>query len=113
MKNCFVYILSSKNKVLYVGMTDNLSRRIFEHKEGLIDGFTKKYNVNRLVYYEMQPDSNAATLREKQLKNWHRQWKINLIESVNKDWKDLYEDISDTYKILYSVIKGDAESSSA
>ncbi|OGV00703.1 MAG: hypothetical protein A2455_11730 [Ignavibacteria bacterium RIFOXYC2_FULL_35_16] len=61
-------------------MTNNLSRRIFEHKQGLVNGFTKKYNVNRLVYYEVHPDSESAVKREKQLKNWHRQWKINLIE---------------------------------
>ncbi|HAB53272.1 MAG: hypothetical protein A2315_09785 [Ignavibacteria bacterium RIFOXYB2_FULL_35_12] len=85
-----MYILSSQTKVLYVGMTNNLSRRIFEHKQGLVNGFTKKYNVNRLVYYEVHPDSESAVKREKQLKNWHRQWKINLIESVNKDWRDLF-----------------------
>jgi len=102
MKNYFVYILSSKNKVLYVGMTDRLSRRIFEHKQGLVEGFTKKYNVNKLVYYETQPDLERAIKREKQLKNWHRQWKINLIEEKNKEWKDLYPDISDPVKILYS-----------
>jgi len=83
-------------------MTDRLSRRIFEHKQGLVEGFTKKYNVNKLVYYETQPDLERAIKREKQLKNWHRQWKINLIESKNKGWKDLYTEIEDTYKLLYS-----------
>ena len=73
MKNYFVYILSSKNKVLYVGMTNNLSRRIFEHKSVLVEGFTKRYNVNKLVYYESQPDLKSAVKRERQLKNWHRQ----------------------------------------
>jgi putative endonuclease len=102
MRNYFVYILSSKNKVLYVGMTDNLSRRTFEHKKGLVDGFTKRYNVNKLVYYEVHSDLRSALKREKQLKNWHREWKINLIESVNKGWKDLYPDIVDPVKILYS-----------
>ncbi len=102
MKKYFVYILSSKNKVLYVGMTDNLSRRIFEHKQRLVEGFTKKYNVNILVYYESQPDLESAIKREKQLKNWHRQWKINLIEEINKDWKDLYPEISDPLKLIYS-----------
>jgi putative endonuclease len=105
MKNYFTYILASKNKVLYVGMTNDLARRVFEHKEGLIDGFTKKYNVDRLVYYEVHPASESAVKRERQLKNWHRQWKINLIEEKNKQWKDLYEDISDPYKILYSINK--------
>ena len=102
MKKCFVYILSSRNKVLYVGMTDNLSRRTYEHKLGLVDGFTKKYNVNRLVYYESHPTLTSVVKRERQLKNWHRQWKINLIESVNKDWEDLYTEISDPIKILYT-----------
>ena len=101
MKSYFVYILASRNKVLYVGSTDNISRRTYEHKQGLIEGFTKRYNVNRLVYYETQPDLESARKREKQLKNWHRQWKINLIESVNKDWKDLYSEISDPLKIIY------------
>ncbi|GBD86363.1 GIY-YIG nuclease superfamily protein [bacterium BMS3Abin03] len=101
MKSYFVYILASRNKVLYVGSTDNISRRTYEHKLGLIDGFTKRYNVNRLVYYETHPDLKSAIKREKQLKNWHRQWKINLIESVNKDWKDLYSEISDPLRIIY------------
>ena len=102
MKNYFVYILSSKSKVLYVGMSDDISRRIFEHKKELVEGFTKRYNVNKLVYYESHPELKSAVKREKQLKNWHRQWKINLIESVNKDWKDLYPEISDPVKLLYS-----------
>ena len=102
MKKCFVYILSSKNKTLYIGLTDILSRRVYEHKLGLVDGFTKKYNVNQLVYYETHPTLAKAIKREKQLKNWHRQWKINLIESVNKEWKDLYSDISDPLKIIYT-----------
>jgi putative endonuclease len=83
-------------------MTNVLSRRIFEHKEGLIDGFTKKYNVNKLVYYQVHPTLKSAVKREKQLKNWHRQWKINLIESINKEWRDLYPDIADPVKLLYS-----------
>jgi putative endonuclease len=104
MKSYFVYILSSKTKVLYVGMTDILTRRIYEHKLGLVDGFTKRYNVNTLVYYESQPDLKSAIEREKQLKNWHRQWKINLIEEQNKEWKDLYPEIGDPIKNLYSSL---------
>ena len=73
MKNYFVYILASKNKVLYVGMTDILQRRTYEHKLGIVEGFTKKYNVNKLVYFESQPDLKSAVKREKQLKNWHRE----------------------------------------
>ena len=103
MKSYFVYILSSKTKALYVGMTDNLSRRIFEHKSGLVVGFTKRYNVNMLIYYESQPDLKSAIKREKQLKHWHRQWKINLIEEENKEWKDLYAEITDPLKLLYST----------
>lgn len=101
MNSYFVYILSSKNKVLYIGMTNELSRRIYEHKLGIVDSFTKEYNVNKLVYYEIQKDFGFAAKREKQLKNWHRQWKINLIESKNKDWIDLYPEISDPIKIIY------------
>jgi putative endonuclease len=102
MKNYFIYILSSKSRVLYIGLTNILPRRIYEHKLGLVEGFTKKYSVNRLVYYESQPDLKSAINREKQLKNWRRQWKINLIESKNKEWRDLYSDIEDSYKLLYS-----------
>lgn len=112
MKRYFIYILSSRNKVLYVEMTNELSRRIYEHKNGLINGFSKKYNVHKLVYYESHLDLKNAIKREKQLKNWHRQWKINLIETRNKDWKDLYSEISDPLKIIYRL-KGDAETSSA
>lgn len=101
MKKYYVYILAGKNKVLYVGMTNQLSRRTFEHKEGLVEGFTKRYNVKKLVYYKLHPDLDSAMKREKQLKNWHRQWKINLIESKNKEWKDLYSEISDPLKLIY------------
>lgn len=102
MKNYYVYILSSKNKVLYIGMTNVLAKRIIEHKNRLVEGFTKNYNVDKLVYFESQPDLQSAIKREKQLKNWHRQWKINLIEDKNKEWKDLYPEISDPVKMLYS-----------
>ena len=86
-------------------MTDVLQRRVCEHKLGLVEGFTKKYKVNKLVYYEVLPDSKSAVKREKQLKNWHRQWKVSLIESKNKEWRDLYPEIEDPYKLLYSDIK--------
>jgi putative endonuclease len=88
-----VYILTNNSKTLYVGVTNNLERRIYEHKHKLKDGFTKKYNLTKLVYFEMFNDINDAINREKQLKNWHRQWKINLIESKNKEWKDLYDEL--------------------
>ncbi len=89
----FVYILTNKfNEVLYTGVTSNLIRRIFEHKNKLVKGFTKKYNVTKLVYFEETNDVRRALEREKQLKNWHRQWKINLINGFNSQWKDLSND---------------------
>jgi putative endonuclease len=94
MKNYFVYILASKRHgTLYIGVTNNLARRIFEHKNKLVPGFTKQYNVNKLVYFEEYNDINQALLREKQLKKWYRQWKINLIEDFNPEWKDLYDEL--------------------
>ncbi len=85
----YVYILSNNSKNLYVGMTNNLTRRIYEHKKELIEGFTKKYKLKKLVYFEITNDVNSAIKREKQIKNWRRQWKINLIESKNPNWEDL------------------------
>lgn len=90
-KTYYVYILSSKTKVLYVGVTDHLLRRIYQHKNNLIDGFTKKYNVHRLVYFETYNDIIHAITREKRLKRWKRQWKIDLIEKNNASWVDLFE----------------------
>ena len=81
--------MTNNSQTLYVGVTNDLNRRIFEHKNKLIEGFTKKYNLTKLVYYETCNNIEDAIHREKQLKNWHRQWKINLIETVNKEWKDL------------------------
>ncbi|MBK9097230.1 MAG: GIY-YIG nuclease family protein [bacterium] len=89
MKNYYVYIITNNSKTLYIGVTDDLMRRVYEHKNKLIDGFTKKYNLTKLVYFETFNRIEDAIRREKQLKNWHRQWKVNLIESVNKDWEDL------------------------
>ncbi len=89
-KNYYIYILTNKeNKVLYIGVTNNLVRRMQEHKLKVIKGFTQKYNLNKLVFFEVTNDVETALNREKQLKNWHRQWKINLIEKDNKEWKDL------------------------
>lgn len=86
-----VYILASKrNGTLYTGITNNLQRRIWEHKQNLADGFTKKYNVHILVYYELHSTAIQAITREKKIKKWHRAWKLNLIEQNNPDWKDLY-----------------------
>ncbi len=81
--------MTNNSKTLYIGVTNDLRRRIYEHKNKLIDGFTKNYNITKLVYYESCSSIDAAIRRERQLKNWHRQWKINLIESINQDWKDL------------------------
>jgi putative endonuclease len=90
----YVYILSSKKYgVLYIGVTDNLIKRVYEHKNNLTDGFTKKYFVHNLIYFETVTDINSALTREKQLKKWNRQWKINLIEKDNPEWKDLYNDL--------------------
>ena len=93
MNSYYVYILASRyNGTLYIGITNELIRRVYEHKSKLIEGFTKKYNVDCLVYYEEINDVNAAIKREKQLKEWQRAWKIQLIEKDNPRWRDLYED---------------------
>lgn len=87
----FVYILASRiNGTLYVGVTNNLLSRVTQHREHMLKGFTKTYNVTRLVHYEMFADINEAIRREKQLKNWQRAWKIQLIEADNPRWDDLY-----------------------
>ena len=94
MKQPCVYILSSqRNGTLYIGITSNLVKRVWEHKGHLAEGFTKEYGVDRLVWYEAHETMESAILREKQLKKWNRAWKIRLIEEVNPDWKDLYESI--------------------
>lgn len=94
MKNYYVYILASKrNGTLYIGITSNLPGRVYQHKTKKIKGFTEKYNVDKLVYYEQGEDPYNAIAREKQLKKWKRQWKIELIEKENPNWKDLYDDI--------------------
>jgi putative endonuclease len=89
MKQYYVYIMSSKSRTLYTGITDNLLRRVYEHKNRLIDGFTKKYNITDLAYYEVTSDIQTAIQREKQIKGWVRRRKIALIETVNAEWKDL------------------------
>jgi putative endonuclease len=94
MKHPVVYILCNKhNNVLYVGVTSDLPKRIWEHKEKVIDGFSKKYNLDKLVYFETHISMHDAILREKQLKKWNRDWKIRLIEEQNPDWIDMYADI--------------------
>lgn len=93
MKPYYVYIITNKNDTtLYIGVTNNLIKRMYEHKNKLVDGFSKKYNLNKLVYFEDTDQIEAALSREKQLKNWHRQWKINLINKTNNKWEDLSKD---------------------
>ena len=89
----YVYLLASKkNGTLYIGLTNDLQRRVYEHKVGIKKGFTQKYEVNKLMYYETFQHVEEAILREKRLKKWNRSWKIELIEEENKDWDDLASD---------------------
>jgi len=90
----YVYILASKkNGTLYIGVTNNLARRVYEHKNDLLEGFTRKYKIHQLVYFETFADINSALHREKCLKRWKRAWKIKLIERNNPDWQDLYDSL--------------------
>jgi putative endonuclease len=94
MREYYVYMLASKrNGTLYAGVTNNLAERIYRHKNLSIGGFTEKYKVRKLVYYEKYNNIRKAISREKQLKKWRRRWKIHLIERVNPDWKDLYFEV--------------------
>jgi putative endonuclease len=91
----FVYILASKrNGTLYVGVTNDLVRRVQEHRQGLVPGFTKRYGVKFLVYFETHNDINEAISREKRVKRWLRKWKLELIESQNPQWRDLWEELT-------------------
>ena len=90
----YVYIMTNKpNGVLYIGMTNDLIRRVFEHKNHSVKGFTDDYNLTQLVWFEQTGDVMSAIAREKQLKNWHRDWKVELIENINPEWNDLFEAI--------------------
>jgi putative endonuclease len=94
VKEAYVYILASKrNGTLYIGVTSDLIKRVYEHKTGVFKGFTEKYGVKDLVYYESGVSIESAILREKQLKKWNRAWKLALIERTNPEWKDLYKEI--------------------
>ena len=94
-ENFYVYILSSQRRgTLYIGVTSNLIKRVHEHKNGVIDGFTKKYGVHQLVYYEIAKDAETAVSRERQLKKWNRVWKLRLIEEHNPEWDDLYDSLT-------------------
>ena len=89
-KTCAVYIMTNYLETsLYIGVTSNLQKRVWEHKNEVVKGFTEKYNVNKLVYYELTDSIETAINREKQLKRWHREWKINLIKEMNPEFKDL------------------------
>ena len=90
----YVYIVTNnKNSPLYIGVTNNLVRRVYEHKNKTADSYTKKYNCNRLVYYEFFDDAYHAISREKQLKNWHKEWKMNLIKGMNPNFIDMFDTI--------------------
>ena len=91
MKSYYVYIIASKSRVIYTGVTNNLERRIYEHKQKLVSGFSSNYNIDRLVYFEEAEDVRVAITREKQIKGWVRSKKVALIESCNPAWQDLNE----------------------
>ena len=94
-EQAYIYFMSNRyNKVLYVGITSNLIKKAWEHKNKVVDGFTKRYNLNKLVYYEIYDDIETAINREKQIKSWPRKRKIELIHSLNPHWDDLYEKLS-------------------
>jgi putative endonuclease len=94
-KSSYLYILASGlNGTLYIGVTSNLIKRVWQHREGLADGFTKQYGVKSLVWYEVHTEIREAILREKQIKKWDRSWKVELIQQGNPRWRDLYADIS-------------------
>ena len=104
-KDPCVYILASApNGILYTGVTSDIYGRMAEHKQGLFEGFTKKYGVKRLVYFEMHDTMDAAILREKRLKEWRRAWKIRLIEGMNPEWLDLFEEATG------AIVDGPADS---
>ncbi len=93
-KKFYVYLMTrARNSTFYTGLTSNLPKRIWEHKNEVVDGFTKKHNIKMLAYYEVFEDYENAARKEKRLKRWPRPWKMKVIEEMNPDWKDLYEDI--------------------
>jgi putative endonuclease len=91
VRSYFVYIMASDHRTLYIGVTSDLGKRVFEHRQGITTGFTKKYNVHRLVYFEEMDDPMSAIAREKQIKSWSRHKKIALIESRNPEWRELID----------------------
>jgi putative endonuclease len=94
-KSSYVYILASEPYgVLYIGVTSHLIKRVWEHREGVVDGFSKQYGVKQLVWFEVHSEIVEAIKREKQIKKWNRDWKVNLIQENNPDWRDLYDEIA-------------------
>ena len=94
-KHYYVYIMASKQLgMLYIGVTSNLIKRVYEHKNDLVDGFSKKYGIHRLVWFEMHESAESAISREKQIKKWNRKWKLELIDNHNPLWEDLYEKLN-------------------
>ncbi len=92
--SAYIYIMSNKKDgTIYIGVTSDLIKRVYEHKNSFVDSFTKKYNLKQLVYFEVFEDIQEAIKREKQLKNWKREWKTELIDKVNLEWKDLYDEL--------------------
>ena len=92
--SAYIYIMSNKPQgTIYVGVTSDVIKRVYEHKNAYVDSFTKRYNLKQLVYYEVHDDINEAIKREKQLKNWKRVWKVELIVKMNPNWNDLYESL--------------------
>lgn len=89
----YVYILGNERPTLYIGVTNNLIKRIYEHRNQIVDGFTKVYKIHKLLYFEEHQEIELAILREKQLKKWKREWKLRLIREMNSEFKDLYNDI--------------------
>ncbi len=104
MNEYFIYILASKqNGTLYVGITNDIVRRVFQHKNNEVEGFTAKYQAHRLVWYESCSDVHGAIAREKQLKKWNRKWKLALIEESNPQWRDLYDEITGSVNSVSST----------
>jgi len=91
LQPCVYVLASGRNGTLYIGVTSDLPKRVWEHREGLVEGFSRQYDVKRLVYYELHETMEAAITREKQLKKWKRAWKLRLIEAENPEWKDLFD----------------------
>ena len=109
MTEYFVYVLSNKSRMLYVGVTSNLERRLFEHRMKLVPGFTEHYGLTKLVYYESTDDVNAAITREKQIKGWVRRKKVALIHSLNPEWKDLSSEWTPPHPDTLRCAQGDNE----